>query len=112
MIELERDDGVETRLRARQPEEEMRKFVLTMAAVAALVAGGMAGAPRAEALPVSGNIAVQADQGLLQDAAYVCSRAWRCGRYGCGWRRACFWRPGPYWGYRHYGWRHRHWHRW
>ncbi len=90
----------------------MRKLVLTMAAVAALVAGGLAAAPRAQAMPVSGNIAMPADEGLLQDAAYVCSPVWRCGRYGCGWRRACFWRPGPYWRYRHYGWRHRHWHHW
>ena len=91
----------------------MRKFVLTMAAVAALAAGGLAAAPRAEALPASGNIAVPASEGLLQEAAYVCGRVWRCGRYGCGWRRVCTWRGGPYLGYRHYGWRHhRHWRRW
>ena len=89
----------------------MRKLVLTMAAVAALTAGGFATVPRAEALPVSGNIAVPADEGLLQDAAYVCGRVWRCGRYGCGWRRVCSWHPGPYWGPR-WGWRHRYWHRW
>ena len=89
----------------------MRKLVLTMAAVAALTAGGFATVPRAEALPVSGNIAVPADEGLLQDAAYICGRVWRCGRYGCGWRRVCSWRPGPYWGPR-WGWRHRYWHRW
>jgi hypothetical protein len=94
----------------------MRKLVLTMAAVAALAAAGMATAPRAEALPVSANIAVPAGDGLLQDTAYVCGRVWRCGPWGCGWRRVCSWRPGPYWGPRrwgwHGGWRHRHWHRW
>jgi hypothetical protein len=90
----------------------MRKFVLTMAAAVAIVAGGGAFAPPAQALPASGALALpltQAD-GLLQEAAYTCGPIWRCGRYGCGWERVCYWRVGPrYFGphYRYRRWRHR-----
>lgn len=90
----------------------MRKSVLFALAATALFA---AGAPRAEALPLSApgglNVAIQ-ETNMTHEAAYVCRRVWRCGPYGCGWRRACWWQPGPYWGYRRpyyrhrYGWRH------
>src|SRR3974390_3814153 len=83
IVELERADGVETRINelGLSVGGKMRKLVLTMAAVGALTAGGFAAVPRAEELPVFGNIAVPADGGLLKDAAYVCGPVWRCGRY-------------------------------
>jgi uncharacterized membrane protein len=92
----------------------MRKLVLSMTALAAILAAGLVTVPRAEALPVApGVVAPVAGEGLLQDAAYYCRPIWRCGRYGCGWRRVCAWtRPyvhRHYWGPR---WRYRHWHRW
>ena len=93
----------------------MRKFVLSMAALAAILAGSLASAPRAEALPVAPGVAASvSSEGVLLDAAYHCRPIWRCGRYGCGWRRVCGWTPGPYW-HRHYWgprWHHRHWRRW
>ena len=91
----------------------MRKFVLSMAALAAILAGGLATTTRAEALPITPGIAAPVTEGLLQEAAYHCRPIWRCGRNGCGWRRVCGWR-GPY-VHRHYWgprWHHRHWHHW
>ena len=91
----------------------MRKFVLTVAALAAILAGGLVAAPRAEAMPAAPGIAASvAGEGLLQDAAYVCRRVWRCGRYGCGWRRVCYWTPGPYVGPRWRWHHHRRWRHW
>jgi hypothetical protein len=101
-----------------------------LALVAVLALGGLFAANRAEALPAQGapaiGIAVN-ENTLLQDAAYVCRRAWRCNRFGCGWRRVCRWRGPrvyyggpyyrPYWRpYRYWGrpyWRgRRYWRRW
>ena len=93
----------------------MRKFILSMAALAAILAGGLGTPTRAEALPVAQGIAAPVSgEGLLQEAAYHCRPIWRCGRYGCGWRRVCGWRPGPVWRPHRWGrpWHHRHWRRW
>jgi hypothetical protein len=93
----------------------MRKFVLTMAALAAMLAGGFGFAPQAVAMPVSGIAAAVAGDGPLQKAAYTCRPIWRCGRYGCGWRRVCYWTPRVHYGRPyHWGprWHHRHAWRW
>jgi hypothetical protein len=81
----------------------MRKFVLTMAALAAMLAGGVSFISSAEAMPAASGIAAAvAGDGLLQKAAYTCRPVWRCGRYGCGWRRVCYWAPRAYYGRPHY----------
>ena len=100
----------------------MRKLFLTGLTAATLLAAPVA-VPTAGAMTVpapAGFAAALRGDRLLQDAAYVCWRAWRCGPYGwCGWRRVCGWRPGPYYYYGPYRpyyypywrwrWHHHHW---
>jgi hypothetical protein len=86
----------------------MRKVLLAVAAVVALVSVLSIAPNRAEAaaLPITTGIqAALEDNDLLQEAAYVCRRVWRCGAYGCAWRRVCsYTRPyyRPYRSYRYY----------
>ncbi len=100
----------------------MRRTMLSMAAALALLSAGAFLPNRAEALTLAAPAGMQeatGGSGLVQDAAYICRRAWRCGYYGCGWRRACWWtRPysggygyRPYWrrGYYHRHYWHHHW---
>ena len=81
----------------------MRRFILSIAAAAAVMAAGALAPNRAEALTISAPAGIADAVGqnsLLQDVAYVCRRVWRCGPYGCGWRRHCY---HTYGGYGYYG---------
>ncbi|MBI3435615.1 MAG: hypothetical protein HY056_11140 [Proteobacteria bacterium] len=92
----------------------MRRFLLTLAAIAALMAVGPLNAQRADAMPLptpSGLLAAIEGVDLAQDVAYVCRRVWRCNHYGCGWRQSCYWRPNRHYRphrYRHHQPRYRH----
>src|SRR5436190_21629512 len=84
------------------PQEgpEMRKIVLSLTAVSALVVGA-AIAP-AQAMTVGTAAGMQAaidNASMVEDAAYVCRH-----RYWSS-RRVCWWRPN----YRYRGWRGRRW---
>jgi hypothetical protein len=86
-------------------EETMRRYILAVAAAAAVLAAGVLTSGRAEAMTLSAPAGMQGainDTNLAQDVAYGCRRSWRCGPYGCGWRRVCRWTGGRYYG-RPYG---------
>ena len=92
----------------------MRRSMVTMGAVFALSMAATFAPSQANAMTMTAPVGMQAaiDDGLVQDAAYVCQPVWRCGYYGCGWRRACWWGgPGPYYWRNHY-WRRHYWHYW
>jgi len=77
----------------------MRRFLLSLAAASAIVAG--AAAVPASAMTVGNAPALQAalaDQSLVQDAAYTCRHRFYTSR------RFCWWRPT----FRRWHW-HRHW---
>lgn len=83
----------------------MRRFILAIAAAAAVLMAAPLSADRAEAMAIgapSGLRAAIETVDLAEDVRYVCRRVWRCGYYGCGWRRVCWWRPGPRRYYRRY----------
>jgi hypothetical protein len=108
--------GGQALLRAFQTEETMRKFFLSVATFAAILVGGLAAAPRAEAMPAAPGIAVPVthEGGLLRKTAYTCRPIWRCGRFGCGWRQVCYWAPARYSWPHYYGprWRYGQWLGW
>jgi hypothetical protein len=86
-------------------EEAMRRFILSVAAAAAMLAAGAFAPDRAEAMALSTPAGIQAavdGTSLAQDVAYVCRRVWRCGPYGCGWRRYCY-HTHRYYGSPYYG---------
>lgn len=86
----------------------MRRTILAVAALAAVVAAGSLSTGRAEALPLSTPAAIQAAidaTNLTEDVAYVCRRYRRCGPWGCRWHRECYHTRSR--GRRH--WRHRRW---
>jgi hypothetical protein len=85
----------------------MRKFAMTIAAVATIVGAGSLLPTQASAMtaPAPAGLAAAAGEvGLTDSVAYVCRRVWT----GYGYRRSCWWRPGGY-GYRPY--RHRYYRR-
>lgn len=89
----------------------MRRTILAVAAILALLVAGLLTPRQAHAITIStpAGIAAAVDaNGLVQDVAYVCRRVWRCGPYGCGWRRSCYWSAPRYYTPRYYAPRHRY----
>ncbi|GIK82182.1 MAG: hypothetical protein BroJett024_32870 [Alphaproteobacteria bacterium] len=91
----------------------MRKIILTLAAVTAMLGATVIAGGRAEAMttPLPAGIAAAVQEvNLAEKVRYVCRRV--CDWRGC-WRRC--WHTAPrYYGYYHrpYRWHRRHWRRW
>jgi hypothetical protein len=70
-------------------EGKVRKVLLTLAAAPLLLSAAVFTPVRAEAMPLSADVTMQAgSSNLLQQID--CRRIWRCGYWGCGWRDVCW----------------------
>jgi hypothetical protein len=84
----------------------MRKFAMTIAAVAAIVGAGSLLPTQASAMTVpapAGLATAAGEANLAEPVAYVCRRVWN----GYRWRQVCSYRPSGY-GYRSYRPRYRY----